>query len=24
LFDEKIGHVFQMEDGLIRRFDIRK
>jgi hypothetical protein len=24
LFDEKAGHVFQIEDGLIRRFDIRK
>ena len=23
LFDEKAGHVFQIEDGLIRRFDIR-
>jgi serine/threonine protein kinase len=24
LFDEKAGHVFQIEDGLIRRFDIRR
>jgi hypothetical protein len=24
LFDEKASHVFQIEDGLIRRFDIRK
>jgi ketosteroid isomerase-like protein len=24
LFDEKAGHVFQIEDGLITRFDIRK
>ena len=24
LFAEKAGHVFQIEDGLIRRFDIRK
>jgi ketosteroid isomerase-like protein len=24
LFDEKVGHVFQIEDGLISRFDIRK
>jgi hypothetical protein len=24
LFDEKVGHVFQIKDGLIRRFDIRK
>ena len=24
LFDEKAGHVFQIEDGLIRRFDIDK
>jgi hypothetical protein len=24
LFDEKVGNVFQNEDGLIRRFDIRK
>ena len=24
LFDAKASHVFQIEDGLIRRFDIRK
>jgi ketosteroid isomerase-like protein len=24
LFDEKAGHVFQIENGLIKRFDIRK
>ena len=24
LFDTKASHVFQIEDGLIRRFDIRK
>ena len=24
LFDEKAGHVFRIEDGLIRRFDIGK
>jgi ketosteroid isomerase-like protein len=24
LFDDKASHVFQIEDGLIRRFDIRK
>ncbi|MGH6736658.1 MAG: nuclear transport factor 2 family protein [Methyloceanibacter sp.] len=24
LFDEIAGHVFQIEDGLIRRFDIQK
>ena len=24
LFDEKASHVFQIEDGLIRRFDIRR
>jgi hypothetical protein len=24
LFDEKAGHVFQIGDGLIKRFDIRK
>ena len=24
LFDEKAGHIFQIEDGLVRRFDIRK
>ena len=24
LFDAKASHVFQFEDGLIRRFDIRK
>ena len=24
LFDEQARHVFQIEDGLIRRFDIRK
>jgi ketosteroid isomerase-like protein len=24
LFDEKADHLFQIEDGLIRRFDIRK
>jgi ketosteroid isomerase-like protein len=24
LFDQTVGHVFQIEDGLIRRFDVRK
>jgi SnoaL-like domain len=24
LFDERAGHLFQIEDGLIKRFDIRK